>query len=517
MQLKDPKPEILRLEELAIQVKLGEIKLPRFQRPFVWEQDDVINLLDSIYRGYPIGSLLIWNSSTPLKNERNIYDLKIDTEQSSGYPTNYLLDGQQRLTSLCGALFWDGTDESSIWNIHFDLVNEVFCHKKNIRKTEEAFPLNRLITTSDFIKQCMKFESSKDKEKLYKNAERLLRTIKDYKIAVVKVGDLTMEEVAPIFERINSAGRKLTMVDLMMAATYSNGFDLSSEIDTIKASAEQLGYPDLDGNIILRTISASSGLGINKEDIRRLREKKAEQLMDAVNQSQNSISDSLHFLSNHIGIKDLSFLPYGLQFTYLSEIFRLLGSESYRHLEHIKEWFWFTSATRYYGTSNTGQISQDLNTIRDYCNGNTPELFIKNSIDITKLLFDPFNLRNATSTTFALLLNIQNIDRTVFGNALGDSHLKLKNAKYYSGIFRNGSPSEKCNISRIIDPDGQHKLWDDALHNLYDIEKSFLNNEMLSLIKVGDDEGLINLRAKMIADEITKLTGCECYFNPRVQ
>ena len=60
MNYRDPKPDIQRIEELVTGVKYGEIKLPKFQRPFVWKRKEVLKLLDSIYKGYPIGSILLW-------------------------------------------------------------------------------------------------------------------------------------------------------------------------------------------------------------------------------------------------------------------------------------------------------------------------------------------------------------------------------------------------------------------------------------------------------------------------
>ena len=81
---------------------MGDIKLPKFQRPFVWNKEDILKLLDSVYKGYPIGSILLWLTNQKLANERRIGDLEIG-DRSEEYPTNYLLDGQQRLSSLCGA------------------------------------------------------------------------------------------------------------------------------------------------------------------------------------------------------------------------------------------------------------------------------------------------------------------------------------------------------------------------------------------------------------------------------
>ncbi|HAW91381.1 MULTISPECIES: GmrSD restriction endonuclease domain-containing protein [unclassified Arsukibacterium] len=516
MSLKDPKPEIMRLEELAQQVKLGDIKLPKFQRPFVWRQSDMLNLLDSIYKGYPIGSLLLWNSSQKLISERSILDLEIDTSLSDFYPTNYLLDGQQRLTTLCGALFWNGKEKSSSWNIVFDLLDEKFINGKDLVVDERFFPLNKLINTSDFIKQCMKFESSKSKDRLYRNAERLLKSIKDYKIAVVKIGDMTIEEVAPIFERINSTGRKLTIVDLMMAATWSNGFDLSNEIEKITEVANYLGFDDVDSSIILRSISASAGLGVNKDDIRKLRDKSPEALKVACDDTRKAIDKAVNFLKSEIGVYDFSFVPYGLQFTFLCEMFRLLDNVNLNNIEHIKQWFWFTSVTRYYGTSNTGQITQDLSTVRAFSSGKIERLFESKRIDISQLLFDKFNLRNATSTTFALLLNKENPSKTIFGEELDFSHNKIKNAKFYSSIFESQYEYSKLNISRVINPYSNelsifekidsinwssHLLPDDSHENLF--SSSGESSELL-----------FSKRCEYVASKISVLTSCEVTFNP---
>ena len=161
-QKHDPKPEVLRIEELVIKVKTGDIKLPKFQRPFVWTKKDILNLLDSIYKSYPIGSILLWLTKEKLASERRIGDFEIEDRREE-YPTNYLLDGQQRLSTLCGALFWNGDNPKSIWNIAFDLDKEKFVHPDGIDKSE-YFPLNKLINTIDFLNECKRLETHKNKE-----------------------------------------------------------------------------------------------------------------------------------------------------------------------------------------------------------------------------------------------------------------------------------------------------------------------------------------------------------------
>ena len=272
MKKKDPSPEILRIEQLVNDVKTGDIKLPKFQRPFVWDKVDILKLWDSVYRGYPIGSILLWLTGEKLASERKIADLEINTRHDD-YPTNYLLDGQQRLSSLCGALYWNGLDKNSPWNIAFDCDKEQFIFPTpGDEERINLFPLNKLIDTANFINQCKKFEASVNKEKYNQNAIKLLNSIKDYKIAAVRIGDMNLDEVAPIFERINSSGRQLTMVDLMRAATWKGGFDLNDAIEKIRSSCESKNFEDIKDTHILRSISGCTGLGIHKEDIDKLRD-----------------------------------------------------------------------------------------------------------------------------------------------------------------------------------------------------------------------------------------------------
>lgn len=105
---KDPQPTVDRIDELARRILSGDILLPKFQRSFVWSERQITTLLDSVARGYPIGSVLLWQSRQELRSENQIAGLEI-TLPRPDYPVNYLLDGQQRLSTICGAMYWDGS------------------------------------------------------------------------------------------------------------------------------------------------------------------------------------------------------------------------------------------------------------------------------------------------------------------------------------------------------------------------------------------------------------------------
>jgi len=454
MNSKDPKPEISRLEELALSVRAGEIKLPKFQRPFVWQRADMLKLLDSIYRGYPIGSLLIWHSSQRLTSERNIAGLEVGADKPGSFPTLYLLDGQQRLTTLCGALF----------------------------------------------------EHHQSRDKYVATSEKLLRAIKDYKVAVVKIGDMTVEEVAPIFERINSTGRKLTMVDLMMAATWSNGFDLTSEIESIRQACKAEGFSDIGDSIILRSISAAANLGINKADIQGLRAKSADVLKQATSETLQAFPAALGFLKEFLLIKDVSYMAYGLQLTYLAEIFRLC-TPTIAQRNHLAKWFWFTSITKYFSGANTGQNSEDIITARAFARGERAEMFESQGINITALLFDRFNLRNATSTTFSALLNYQDPLETLDGKPLDGAHLRVKSNKFFAAF---SPPSlQHLNISRVVYP-YTGEIQEIALVNL---DRQILTSECVDAVSGNDALAYTQCRATLIKELVGVLTGCPVHFS----
>jgi hypothetical protein len=116
---KDPQPSVDRIDDLARRILVGDILLPKFQRAFVWEKKQILRLLDSVNRGYPIGSVLLWQSRQELRSENSLADLEIKLPKPD-YPVNYLFDGQQRLSTICGAMFWHGQDPGSDWNIAYD-------------------------------------------------------------------------------------------------------------------------------------------------------------------------------------------------------------------------------------------------------------------------------------------------------------------------------------------------------------------------------------------------------------
>jgi len=125
-------PEVVFLFDVLRQLGDGRLTIPRFQRPFVWRRDQMLDLLDSVYRQYPIGSILIWETDEKLATLDRIGPFPTHA-QGPGI-VGYVLDGHQRLSTLLAALVHHEStggndvldDDPGRWNLAFDLEGEGF-------------------------------------------------------------------------------------------------------------------------------------------------------------------------------------------------------------------------------------------------------------------------------------------------------------------------------------------------------------------------------------------------------
>lgn len=404
---RDPQPTVDRIDELARRILTGDILLPKFQRSFVWERGQILDLLDSIARNFPIGSVLLWQSRQDLRSERRIAELDIDLPRPD-YPVNYLLDGQQRLSTICGALFWKGRDSKSRWNLAFDLRARTFMHLESLDDPPlHQIRVNKLSEPAQYFAHVSAIDASNisDKVALKLAATQLFDRFKDYKIASVTLGDMLIQDVAPIFERINSSGTALTIVDLMRAATWSQDFDLIDSIEDILGALSSKGFGDIDKRAILRSFSSATGGEFSADSIDNLRKHQAGKLKEAAVAVKEAYKLCVDFLSTELSIPNDGILPYMNQAVILAESFRLLPRPSQEQRLELQRWFWKTAVSGYFSGWNTGQMSADRQAIAEFAVGRSKSI----GIPVPKANFDvwlsrSFRLNNARSAVLALVL-----------------------------------------------------------------------------------------------------------------
>lgn len=439
-QIRDPKPSVDRIENLAQRVFDGDILLPKFQRDFVWKHRQVLNLFDSISKNYPIGSILLWLSKQQLRSETNIAGLPFK-ERAEEYPVNYLLDGQQRLSCICGALFWsaDAGDENSIWNVAYDLKNRRFVHLDTLDEPPLTFVrLNKLPDASAYFSHVAALEAVDGNEDYATEAKRFFNLFKDYSIASVLLHDMPIEDVAPIFERINSTGTKLTIVDLMRAATWSEEFDLVDTIDQkVLDAISAKGFDSIDRKAVLRVLSSASGFSFSTSGMDRLRGRTPEQLGEATDATVSAFKLATDFLHDQLHLPNAKIVPYVNQVVVLAEIFRRKPNQTARQQNELKKWFWRTTLSSYFSGWSSVQMDADIKSIEDFITGETDELSIGSNRPTPNIWKSrTFRANTSLSKLLGLLLTQNSPADLVTGqNVLLGTALAWQNSKEYHHIF----------------------------------------------------------------------------------
>jgi hypothetical protein len=209
------------IETLLAWIKSGEIAIPEIQRPFVWEPVQVRNLLDSLYRGYPIGYLIAWRNPT--------IRLK-DGTPSAG--KRILIDGQQRVTALMAALL--GREvltkdyETVRIRIAFHPLEERFEVANPAIKRDSTWiaDVSEIFSPDAKLLQLTRGYASShpgiDENVLFGTFERLRQIISNHVGIIELADDLDIETVTEIFIRVNSAGRTLSQADFAMSKIAAN-------------------------------------------------------------------------------------------------------------------------------------------------------------------------------------------------------------------------------------------------------------------------------------------------------
>ena len=350
------------IQGLLTDIQRGEIKIPKFQRKFVWSEGQALQLIDSIAHNYPIGSVLLWKTATKLEAERNIGDFKLpDTADLT--PTNYVLDGQQRLTVIYSCLGAPQTETG--FKAGYNLLEQRFVELEESYHIH-IFPLRLLYVTSSLLDFRTALKSHPQGEDLQKRLDLLIQVFMNYKVPVVTLKDLTVEEVCPIFERINSSGTRLSTYDLMVAATWSATFDLNDEAEQISEALTPKGFGDIDGNTVIKCLSAVHSTSITKDDILGLRHLKPNEIDQLVSNTREALLKVVDLLTTEFGIYSWDFLPYEALVVILTNLFyndRVLNGEQIRRL---KQWFWRASFGERYRGASENYISKDITIVRNY-------------------------------------------------------------------------------------------------------------------------------------------------------
>jgi hypothetical protein len=228
------------------QIDLGAMALPEFQRGYVWNRNQVRELMSSLYRRYPVGGLLVWATKTEHAEARG------DQKLNPGH-VKLILDGQQRVTSLYGIVrgtpppFFEGNLQA-FTDLHFNLEEETFEFYGPVKMHDN--PLWISVTDlmqkglQPFIGHIFQNSTLAAKGDVYISRLTQLLGVKSIKFHIEEVtgADKTVDVVVDIFNRVNSGGTKLSKGDLALARVCAEWPDARQELRRLLKQWQRAGF-----------------------------------------------------------------------------------------------------------------------------------------------------------------------------------------------------------------------------------------------------------------------------------
>lgn len=401
------------IRQLLEAVKKGAIRIPAFQRGFVWGMDRVAYLMDSIYKNYPFGSLLFWRTKNKLNVEKAIGLFNLP-EPEEDYPIDYVLDGQQRLTSIFTVFQIELTprhDPDQTWkDIYFDMEARDDAQDSQFIALGEVdydktkyFPLRVL------------FDSVKYREAtsvLNPNQIPLIDKLQErFKEASIPIQILKTEDrsnVAIVFERINRLGMKLDTLQLLSAWTWNEDFDLLENFKDLKDDLEDFGFEDIgnDSDLILKCAAAVLK---GEPATEKLLELKGNNVREELPKVHNGIKGAIDFLRTQLKIFHLKNIPYPSLLIPLSVFFAEPDGKEVSYnsgtYKKIKRWFWKSCLANRYSSQTRKTAIRDIAEMNALKQGNSSNIDSM-SINLSEDFFlnNVFRMSTVNTQTFVLLL-----------------------------------------------------------------------------------------------------------------
>ena len=410
--------------------------------------------------------------------------------------------------------------------IYYDLEKKEFFQYAN-EDNPKALPLSILYDTKkilDFGKSISAFE---DYDILDNELVNLIETFREYLIPVVTIKEETVEDVSPVFERINSTGTQLNIFDLMVAATWSEGFDLNDSTAEIRDSAKLKDFENIDNSAFLKLMAKLQGYGVKKESIFKLRNLKVDELQSLSKKVKESVERAIDFLATDLNVPSDSFLPYENQLLVIAYFYSQVKSPIHSQLKSLRRWFWQTGFSEHFRGAADSVLEKDFKAIDELISeGIDDSLMIRVSIVENDLLKRQFIKNSAFSKTFVVMMannspgNITNGGKIDIAQALSVFNKKEFHHIYPQNYLKEmgiepRTRNNMCNIcmlassqNKIISNEAPSIYLKEFIEGLGDIANDVLRSNILhnkNDIELENYKVFLKDRAKLILSEINRL------------
>ena len=446
MTFEQPKPDSKKYSDLISEIQKGIIKVPKFQREFVWGIEKTAKLLDSILKGYPIGTFILWQTDERINDIKNIGNLEIP-ETPDGTKVQYVLDGQQRITSLYAAYL--GAEitkkgEKKITDYKEIVVNLDSDVEDNDEQVITAEPIcENYISLSNVLNFMDKMTEIKDRysEEDFKKIHSYSRAFDTYDFSTVLLRKEDIESAIEVFTRINTGGQTLTLFEIMSAKTYDEdqNFDMQSKWESFINELKPIKYDGISSTVALSVLALT--LSKTKECKRKtILALDKQVIIDNWNGVISALQESIDYFRTSYRIPVSQLLPYDSLLVPFAYFFIRKGHKpDTNQRKYLEEFFWRMSLSYRYSSSSESKLAQDIKRIDKILSGKRPDYSDVNVyLDSPQTLIDTnFSAGNSYCKAVLCLLAYQEPkdfrDNTKV--ILDNSWLKVANSKNYHHFF----------------------------------------------------------------------------------
>lgn len=399
-----PEARAFKVEDLLLDAARGRVRVPPFQRGLRWTREDARKLLDSLYRGYPVGTLLFWEKAAEA-GEIRLGSLRISGEARSD--ALWVVDGQQRIASLARVLLAE-TPDSDAFALYFDLDEQSLATPPEARVMERDpgrwLPMNQVLDAERLMQWL--FEHAADRKERRERAIQLGRRIRDYEIPAYLVRTENEAILREVFGRINSSGKNLKADEVFDALHGAYRQASPATLKEVARDLEALGFGHVEEEKVLyRLLLATQGL----DDVRRAGESlrlSPEEAVSAYFSTEQAARRAIQFIRDAVGIPHYELLPYKQPLVALGKFFHHYPEPSQRSRDLLARWVWrgaLSGAHR----GDTASAQATLSRIGRHGEEDSVQRLLaqmSGGLSLTPQVDQPFNFRSATSKLQALAL-----------------------------------------------------------------------------------------------------------------
>ncbi|MFV2196694.1 DUF262 domain-containing protein [Nocardiopsis sp. LOL_012] len=312
----------------------GRVRIPQFQRSYRWDARDAERLFDSILRGYPIGNLLLWRKPAPAAIV-NFGELRLQVPAARD--ALWVVDGQQRLTTLVGALSASEETADQRFRIFYDLRSEKFVSAPHSRRVEDHW---LPVWVAGDNKRLLAWQRERHwlTDEDFERCDAVGSALRTYEIPMYEVEGDDEKALSEIFDRMNNFGKRLKRAEVFKAL-HSAPLDAQpSDPEALRERVSSLGFGDFSAQVLMQSVMAVRGGTVDRDF--REEFKGDEDRHEAFVRTEKAIALTVNFLRDEAGIPHIRLLPYSLFLPVIARYTALFGAPQGRGAELLRRWIW---------------------------------------------------------------------------------------------------------------------------------------------------------------------------------